>query len=69
MLDVGEKLFEYESPSHDSLRCAIFCLVDQVFIVREYVYFVSKQDSSEMFEKFDDRENLLLCCRVFQLCF
>ena len=54
------KLFEYESPSHDSLIYTNFCLVDQFFMVRYYIYFVSKQDSFELFQTFDDQEKFLL---------
>ena len=50
-LDVEAKLFECESPFHEFLRCANGCLVDQVFMVIEYINFLSKQDFLELFEK------------------
>ena len=69
MTDVGAKLFKYESPSRDSLRCTNCYLVDQLFMVGEYVYFLSKQDPSELFETFGDWEKFLLCSHVIQLYF
>ena len=69
VLYVWSKLFKYESPSHYSLRFTQSCSIDQILMVGENVNWVSKQNSSELFETLCDWEKFLLHCSIIQLHF
>jgi hypothetical protein len=69
MLDIGPKLFEYEAPSHDTLRFTQCGCVDQILVVGPYVNWIAEKNSTELFKAFYYSEKFLLGCSVVALGF
>ena len=64
MLNIRPKLFENESPANHPLRFTQGCGVYQILMIREYVYLIAKEDSSELLKEFQYREKVILSSSV-----
>ena len=62
---LGTALFNDETPPHDAL--SVECLVDQVLVVREDFYLLTKEDVPAFLQGLDDTEELSLSRSVSSL--
>ena len=67
MLNVRPKLFDNELPEHHPLRFTQGCGIYQILMIRQYVYFIAKDNSLELLEAFHYSEKFLLSCSVVML--
>ena len=67
MLKIRPKLFEDESVENHSLRFTQVCGIDHIVMIREYVNFIAKENSSELLKAFFYRDRLLLNRNVVTL--
>ena len=67
MLNVRPKIFENESPVHHPLGLTQGCSIDHILMIQEYVYFITKNNSLELFEAFHYCEKFLLSRSVVTL--
>ena len=67
MLNITLKLFENELLAHHPLIFTKGCGIDQIIMIREYIYFIAKEDSSELLKAFQYHKMLLLIRSVVTL--
>ena len=60
MMNVRIKLSENDLPEHHPLIFNQGYDIDHIIMIREYVYFITKKNSTEYFEAFHYREKFLL---------
>ena len=68
VLDITPKRFKYESPVHNYLRFTYSGGIDQIFMIRKYVYFIAKRIPSELLKALYYQDSFILHCSVIKLC-
>ena len=68
-MNIRPKIFKSESPLHHPLRFTQGYGIDQIFMIRKYVYFIVKENPLELIKAFHYCEKLLLSRIVVRLWF
>ena len=67
ILNIRPKLFENEYPAHHPLRFTQGCDIEQIIMILDYVYFIAKDNSSELLKAFNYCKKFLLIRSVVTL--
>ena len=67
MMNIMPKLFNNESPAHHPLIFTQGCGTVQIIMIRKYVYFIAKENSSELLKAFHYWEKFLISSSVVTL--
>ena len=60
MVNINPKLFDNESPENHPLRFTQGCDIGQIIMIREYIYFIAKENSLELLKAFHYGHKFLL---------
>ena len=67
MLNIRPKRFENEFPAHFTFIFNQGCGIEQILMMREYVYFLDKDNTSELLKAFHYHKNSLIIRSVVTL--
>ena len=67
MLNIRPKIFDNESPARYPLIFAQGRGIDHILIILEYVYFIAKNNSSELLKAFHYINKFLLDCSLVMM--
>ena len=67
MMNTRTKISENDSPAHQTLRFTQGCGIDHIFMIRTYVYFITKYNSVELIKALKYYDKLLIVSSVVTL--